>query len=68
MDAERIGVEETKDSLDGGEKVLFIDTRDQKAWERSTRKLPGAVRIPDEQIEQALDKLPRDRILVAYCA
>ncbi len=68
MDAERIEIDEVKARIDRGENVLFIDCRDETAWERSTTKISGAVRITDDQIEKHLGDMPRDRAIVVYCA
>jgi rhodanese-related sulfurtransferase len=68
MDAERVEVDEIKARIDGGEKVLFIDCRDEKAWANSRLKISGAIRITDDQIEGKISDLPRDRPIVAYCA
>jgi rhodanese-related sulfurtransferase len=68
VDAERIEIDEVKARIDSGEKVLFIDCRDETAWERSKTKISGAVRITDDEIEKRLGDVPRDRPIVVYCA
>jgi len=34
-----------------GEEIVFIDTRNEIAWAESDQKLPGAKRIPADEIE-----------------
>jgi hypothetical protein len=64
---QRIRPEEVKRRMDNGEPVLLIDTRSEHAWNESNMKLPGALRIHYKDLEEHLDKLPRDRLIVTYC-
>jgi rhodanese-related sulfurtransferase len=63
----RISVEDLRGRLDRGEDILFADTRNPKAWAEAETKLPGAIRIPADQVEQHLADIPRDRTIVTYC-
>jgi rhodanese-related sulfurtransferase len=47
--------------------LTFIDSRNPIAWGSSHTKLPGAIRIPIDDVERHLPSLPRDRRLVVYC-
>jgi rhodanese-related sulfurtransferase len=67
MDATRVTTDEIKKRMDRGEPIRFIDSRNPKAWGESAEKLPGATRIPVDEIRQYADELPRDRTLVTYC-
>lgn len=67
MQPERITVDEVKKRRDGGEPIVFIDTRNPHDWGESDVKLPGARRIHYEDLEQHLSELPHDRLIVAYC-
>jgi rhodanese-related sulfurtransferase len=67
MEATRVTVEEVKEGMDRGEAFTFIDTRNPKAWAEADTKLPGAIRIPADEIEQHLDQIPRDRTVITYC-
>ena len=51
-------------SLASGE-VALLDVRPEQEYEAG--HLPEAINIPLEQLEAMLDKLPRDREIVAYC-
>jgi rhodanese-related sulfurtransferase len=53
--------------LERGEPVAFIDSRNPIAWGSSKVKLPGALRIPIDEVERHLPTLPRDRRLIVYC-
>ena len=67
MEPPRIEIEELKRKLDRGEPVFIIDTRSHAAWSGSDEKIPGAVRLHYNYLEQRLDEVPRDRTIVAYC-
>ena len=66
--AERISVDEVKARMDRGEPFSIVDVRDEGAWEKSSLKIQGAVRIPADDVEQRLGELPHDRAAVAYCS
>jgi hypothetical protein len=53
--------------LDRGDRIVFVDARNPVAWGSSTVKLPGAVRIPFDEVEKHLSELPRDSRAVTYC-
>lgn len=62
-----VGAKETvpvdlKARLDHHEKVVIIDVRDQAAFEKET--LPGAIRIPLEDLNERLRAFPKDTLLV----
>jgi rhodanese-related sulfurtransferase len=67
MEATRVTVDEIKERMARGEAFTFVDTRNPKAWAESEMKLPGAMRIPAEEVEQHLDKIPKDRTVITYC-
>lgn len=63
----KLTVAQIKDLTASCQPVLFIDSRNPIAWGSSRVKLPGAVRVPIDQVEQHLATLPRDRRLIVYC-
>lgn len=67
MEATRVTVDEVKERMDRGEAFTFVDTRNPKAWAEGDTKLPGAIRIPAEEVKQHLDQIPRDRTVITYC-
>ena len=62
--ARRISVD---DVAERGEDVFFVDTRNPQAWAEAETRLPGAIRVPADQVEQHLADIPRDRTVVTYC-
>lgn len=67
MEATRITVDELKERMNRGEQFTFVDTRNPQAWGQSDRKLPNAIRVPANEIEQHLDEVPKDRTVITYC-
>lgn len=67
MEPSRIRAVEVKDKIDRGEAIVLIDTRNEKAWAESDQKLPGARRIPVDEIELHTHTLPRDQWIITYC-
>ena len=67
MEATRVTVDEVKERMDRGEAFTFIDTRNPKAWAEADTKVPGASRIAEDEAEQHLDQIPRDRTVITYC-
>ncbi|MFS8087313.1 MAG: rhodanese-like domain-containing protein [Acidobacteriota bacterium] len=67
MEATRVTVDEVKERLDRGEPFAFLDTRNPKAWGESDQKLPHAIRVPADELEQHLDEIPHDRTVITYC-
>jgi len=63
----RLTVAEIEALIDRGQPVTFIDSRNPIAWGSSKIKLPGAIRVPIDEVEHYLPSLPRDRRLIVYC-
>ncbi len=66
-DAPRITVEELKKRLDAGEDFTVIDVRNPAAWAETDTVIPEAIRIPLDELEQNLSRIPKNRPVVAYC-
>jgi len=66
-DAPRITIEELKRRMDAGEDFTLIDTRNPQAWAESDTQMPEAIRVPVDQLEANLPRIPKDRPVVAYC-
>ena len=63
----RITVDDLKRRMDAGEDFTVIDVRNPHAWAESDVMLPGAVRVPLDELERYLSQIPKDRPVVAYC-
>jgi hypothetical protein len=64
-DAPRITKEEAK-ALLGAPKVVFIDGRISSAWDRSNRKIPGAVRADSWDLETWAADYDKDTTFIVY--
>ena len=67
MEATRVTVDEIDARMNRGEQFAFLDTRNPKAWGEANTKLPGAIRVPADEVEQHLNEIPRDRTVITYC-
>jgi rhodanese-related sulfurtransferase len=67
MTPEPLNVNDAKKMLDEGQKIVFVDARNPDAWGGSREKLPGAVRIPVDEVQQHLGELPPGALPVTYC-
>ena len=64
MPAERITKEQLKERMDRGDKPTILDVRLKYAYEHSTVKLPGAIRVPPYAIDSVA--IPVGGEVVAY--
>ena len=63
----RITVDEVRKRMEAGEDFTLIDTRNPQAWSQSGVKLPEAIRLPLDNLDENLSKIPKDKPVVAYC-
>jgi len=66
-DSLRITVDEVRKRMEAGEDFVLIDTRNPQAWSQSDVKLPKAIRVPLDSLDENLSKIPKDRPIVTYC-
>jgi rhodanese-related sulfurtransferase len=66
-DALRITAEEMKRRMDAGEDFTVIDVRNPQAWAESDTKIPRAIRVAMDELDQKLPGIPKNKPLVAYC-
>jgi len=67
MEPTRITIDEAKERIGRGEPLVFTDSRNSEAWAKASTTLPGAIRVPADEIEKHLKEIPRDRTIVTYC-
>jgi rhodanese-related sulfurtransferase len=67
MDHIRIRVDEVRHLLEKHQPLVFVDSRNPRAWAEATERLPGALRVAAENVQETLDALPRGKPLVVYC-
>lgn len=67
MEPTRVTVDEVRQRMERGEQFAFVDTRNPKAWGEAEMKLPGAIRVPADEVEEHLNEIPKDRTAITYC-
>ena len=67
MEATKVSAHEVKAKMDRGETLAFIDARNAKAWDESPVKMPGAIRVPADEVDRHLREIPHDRPIITYC-
>lgn len=67
QEAPRITKEQVK-PLIGSPDVVILDIRLDEQWRFSNRKIPGAVHENPTVPDTWMDKYPKDKTLVLYCA
>jgi membrane protein DedA with SNARE-associated domain len=63
----RISVAELKRLMDSGNAPTIVDVRNRSAPLHDPRRIPGALKMTIEEIDDRLGELPRDREIVLYC-
>ena len=63
----RITVAELRLLLDSGAAPLIVDVRSPGATALESRKIPGALHVPLDQVGKHVKDLPRDRDVILYC-
>jgi len=64
----RITPEELKAEIDAHADLLIVDLRHMMEDQSEPRTLPGAMRLPAEELEARGQELPRNKTLVLYCS
>ena len=62
----RIAPEELRRKLEAGEELVVVDVR--SALESDVDSVPGALRIPLEDLETRHSDIPRDRDIILFCS
>jgi len=66
-EAPRITVQELKRRKDAGENFTVIDVRNPHAWAEAQTVIPGAIRVPLDELDKDLPRIPKNKPVVAYC-
>jgi rhodanese-related sulfurtransferase len=67
MASNRISPEEVNARVLAGEPVVFLDTRNSRVWDEAEWKVPGAVRVPADDVESHLDEIDKNTTVITYC-
>jgi rhodanese-related sulfurtransferase len=63
----RITVDELKKRMESGEDFTIIDVRNSEAWAESDTMIPESLRVPLDELDENLARIPKSRPAVAYC-
>jgi rhodanese-related sulfurtransferase len=63
----RISAGELGKRMEAGEDFVVIDTRNPQAWGQSDVKLPEAIRLPVDKLEEQLAGIPKNKSIATYC-
>jgi len=63
----RVDAADLQQRLESGEPATVLDARGERAWDESTSRVVGAIRV-DEENFQPDPSWPRDRFTVVYSA
>ena len=63
----RISPEHLKAKLDAGLPVVVVDVRSRRSIDEFPHVIPGALVMPEEEIDGRRSEIPTDRELVVYC-
>ncbi|PWT88759.1 MAG: hypothetical protein C5B54_10060 [Acidobacteria bacterium] len=67
MGSIRISPDEANAQALSGEKVIFLDSRNPKAWAESDRKSPEAIRTSVDEVEKHVPEFDKDATIISYC-
>lgn len=63
----RISIQELKEKMDGGDRIVILDVRSAQDYTPSPNKIRGAIRIPVDQLKSRYTELPAAAEIVTYC-
>ena len=67
MEARRISIDTLRRRIDRGDPIVMIDARSADAWSHAETQIPGSIRVPPDEVERNVSKVPKGRPIVAYC-
>lgn len=67
LQIDRISAQKAYSLFSSGSPVVFVDTRNSKAWAVADTKLPRAIRVPADVVDPRLDAIARNATLITYC-
>ncbi len=66
-EAPKITTLDLKQKMDAGEPLTVIDVRNPQAWAESDTMIRDAIRIPLDELDHNLARIPHEGTIVAYC-
>lgn len=66
--AARIGVDELRELIERGDPPLVLDARSAVMRDLDPRSIPGSIPVDPDDLDRALEAIPRGREVVVFCA
>jgi len=64
----RITIDQVVQKMNQGDSIVFLDTRNDIDWGKGKTKIPGAIRVRNnEELAQIYKTIPKDQFIVTYC-
>jgi len=54
--------------MEAGEDFTVIDVRNPQAWAESEVQIPEAIRVPLDELDKNLYRIPKSKPVVTYCS
>lgn len=67
MDVPRMDKMTLRNKLDAGEQIVVVDARSEEDWQKSDVKLPGAIRVSPDSLDD-ITQVGDANAVVVYCA
>lgn len=64
----RVSIRQLKSKMDRHEAFTLLDVRQPAHIDEDPRRIPGAIYVPPDAVEEHLGALPREQELIVYCA
>jgi rhodanese-related sulfurtransferase len=64
----RINASDLRDLIENGSQPIILDARSALAREAEPRRIPGAVIVELDTVEDIIGAVPPDRDVVVYCS
>ena len=65
---EELGItaSEVESMIKNGDQLFFVDVRHHQDWDWAVLKARGALRVNDDQVDQNVELIPRERTVIVY--
>ena len=65
---DRITIQKLKQKMDAKEDIVILDVRSKESYSGSPVKIKGAIRMLPDEVQERMNDLPKNKLIVAYCA
>jgi rhodanese-related sulfurtransferase len=68
MEPAKLTPGEVNARMERGERFVFIDARPLREWKAADSKLPGAIHVPADEVNEHLREIPLGHPVISYCS